>query len=34
MAKIGSSEILADEKTYFWEKSHGKVSLAKFFLTV
>ena len=25
-----SSEILADEKTYFWGKSHGKVSLAKF----
>jgi len=27
-------EILVDEKTYFLGKSHVKVSLAKFFLTV
>ena len=27
-----SSEILADEKTYFRGKSHAKVSRAKFFL--
>jgi len=29
-----SSEMLADEKTIFGEKSHGKVQLPKFFLTV
>jgi len=23
-----------DEKTYFWEKLHGKVPFVKFFLTV
>jgi len=34
MTKKRSSEIFADEKTYFREKSHGKVSLVKFFLTV
>jgi len=34
MTKKRSSEILANEKSYFWENSHGKVSLAKFFLTV
>ena len=34
MTKNRSSEILADEKTYFLGKSHRKVSLAKFFLKI
>jgi len=31
MTKKRSSEMLADEKTFLEEKSHGKVWFAKFF---